>query len=485
MFHSKIFRVVGVVSILNILAMIFGFLRELTIGYTYGTSYQADSIITAFTIPNFLYIVIGGSINTAFISAYSKMNESRKWAFSQSVYTILLMTSTVITILFMIFPRFWIKLFFGGMSPEALNLTAKLFVITAPATLFLVVSMLLSGLHNVHGNYRFTTFTTLIFSVVYVSIGVLLTPVLAEYSYALGASLGAFSFFAALAWRLRKRNIATLRPKLIKMPELKKLLYLALPIMLGGATMQFYLIIQRVFAAGLDEGAISAVNYTSKITQVPRSVIMASVTTVVYPMLARAAGDRDFKKIDNAYRQGFRMLSVLLIPASVFLYIYAKEIITFVFEYGNFSSDSTRITYPLLQVFALSIFSLSLNTYITRFYYALEKTLLPNLLNIISVFGINILVIVIWIDKWEAAAIAYGTVISAMINMLLLILFAKTSFDLSICSWRQLGKIIVYTVITVIVISAVATLPINSDFLALLAGSLMTSALIGLGLKVI
>src|SRR5699024_10325002 len=168
MFQSKLFKAVGAVTILNILAMFFGFLRELTIGYTYGTSYQADSIITAFTIPNFLFVVIGGAINTASISVYSKMNDTRKWDFTQSVYTILLIISSVITIVFMLFPRFWMNLFFGGMSPEALDLTAKLFVVTAPATLFLVVAMLLSGLHNVHGNYRFTTFASLLFNAIYV-----------------------------------------------------------------------------------------------------------------------------------------------------------------------------------------------------------------------------------------------------------------------------------------------------------------------------
>lgn len=485
MFGSRFFKVVGVVSILNILAMVFGFLRELTIGYTYGTSYQADSIITAFTIPNFLYVVIGGAINTAFISVYSKMNESKRSDFTQSAYTILLVVSTVITIVFMLFPRFWMELFFGGMSPESLDLTAKLFVVTAPATLFLVVSMLLSGLHNVHGNYRFTTFTTLIFNVVYVMVGVLLTPFLSEYSYALGASLGAFAILFALAYQLKKQQIAPLRPKLTKMPELKKLFYLALPIMLGGATMQFYLIIQRIFAAGLDDGAISAVNYTSKITQVPRGVIMASVSTVIYPMLAKAAGDGDFGRMDKAYKQGFRMLTVLLVPASAFLFIYAKDIITFVFEYGNFSAESTKITFPLLQVFALSMFSLSLNTYITRFYYALEKTLLPNLLNIISVFGVNILVIVLWIDKWGAAAIAYGTVISAVFNMLLLILFAKTKFDLSVCSWKQFVKMILYTIVTIIALMAIASLPMNGVFLSLLIGGIVTAVLIGLGLKTI
>lgn len=485
MLRSRFFKIVGAVSVLNMLAMVFGFVREITIGYIYGTSYQADSIITAFTIPNFLYVVIGGSINTAFISAYSKIEDAKKRDFAQSVYTIVMVISIVITIFFMLFPTFWMELFFSGISPEALKLTSNLFMVTAPATFFLVVSMLLFGLNNVHGSYHFTAFTSLIFNAGYVIVGLVLTPVLSEYSYALGASVGAFAMFALLVYSVKRQDLVPLKPDVIKMPELKKLLYLALPIMLGGATMQFYQIIQRIFASGLDEGAISAINYTSKITQVPRGVLMASVTIVIYPMLARAAGAKDFAKIDSAYKQGFRMLTVLLLPATVFLFIYAKDLITFVFEYGNFSSESTHLTYPLLQIFAVSIFSLSLNTYITRFYYAFENMLMPNLLNIISVFGVNIGIILLLIDKIGAAAIAYGTVISAVFNMLLLILFAKVKFGLAICNGKLFMKIVLFTVIAIMVISAVALLPINSVFLSLLAGGLVTSLLIGFGLKVI
>lgn len=70
-------KIVGAVAVINIVARLFGFLREMIIGYQYGTSYIADSIFTAYTIPNFLYLVIGGAFTTAFISIYNQKNRSR------------------------------------------------------------------------------------------------------------------------------------------------------------------------------------------------------------------------------------------------------------------------------------------------------------------------------------------------------------------------------------------------------------------------
>ncbi|SFD86269.1 putative peptidoglycan lipid II flippase [Lentibacillus persicus] len=485
MFNSRFLKLLGAVTIINIFARLFGFARELTIGYQYGTSYQADGIITAFTIPNFLYVVLGGAITTAFISVYSKLDRTVKHDFVQTLMTFLCLTVGTTTILFMIFPGFWMKLFFSGMSEDALTLTTHLFLVTAPATLFLVVSMVLSGLHNVHENYRYSSFAALIFNGVYLFIGVSLTPILKEYSYALGATLGALFMFLLLIYQIKKQQIVPLRFKIVKHPELKRLVKLAMPLILGGATLQFYLIIQRIFAAGLDDGAIAAINYASKMTQFPQGVLMTSVTTIVYPMLAKSAADGDFQQINQAYKKGFRMLTLLLIPASIFIFFYAEDVITFIFQYGNFSQESTNVTYPLLQVFSLSIFSLALNTYVTRFFYALERTLLPNILSIISVFGINIAVISLFIDQWGAFAIAIGTVVSTIINMLLLILFAKIKLQLIVCSRAYLVRLLSFVSLVLVIFWLVSFIDIAAVWLSLLLGGMITLITIATGLKLV
>lgn len=52
---NKFLKIVGAVAIINIAARLFGFLREMVIGYQYGVSYASDSIFTAY---NFLIFYI-------------------------------------------------------------------------------------------------------------------------------------------------------------------------------------------------------------------------------------------------------------------------------------------------------------------------------------------------------------------------------------------------------------------------------------------
>lgn len=480
----SLIKILGTVAVINVLARLFGFAREVVIGYQYGTSYQADSIVVAFTIPNFIYIVLGGAVTTAFISVYSKLDESRKKEFVQTIFSGLTLVIGGITILFMLFSDFWIELFFSGMSEKAFQLTSELFVWMAPSTFFLVLAMWLSGLMNVEGRYRLSAFSTLLFNGLFLLIGVGLTPFLLEYSYGLGASVGALAMVLLLILAQKKTNIFKLHFNWRNNPDITRFMKLAVPILFGGAALQFYFFIQRIYAADLQDGLIASLNYASKMTQFPQAVLMTTITTVIFPMLAKTVGEGDTDKLKRIYQKGFKWLSVLLIPATVYVFFYAKEIIEVVFQYGNFNEDSTAMTYPLLQVFALSMFTLAMNTYVTRFFYAMENSYIPILFNIVSVFGINILVINLFLDELGATAIALGTVVGSLVNTILLIIGAQIKYRYTILSKIDFVKVTGFLLVTGTMIWAIHLLPVESSLLLLLLGGLLTAAVVLGGLRV-
>jgi putative peptidoglycan lipid II flippase len=53
LYMSKIMKIAGAVAIINILARLLGFIREIAITNQYGASTTADTIAKAYTIPNF------------------------------------------------------------------------------------------------------------------------------------------------------------------------------------------------------------------------------------------------------------------------------------------------------------------------------------------------------------------------------------------------------------------------------------------------
>ena len=423
---SKLFKIIGGVAIINIVARLFGFGREVVIGRQYGTSTVADAIATAYTIPNFIYLVLGGALTTAFISVYhsSKMN---KPLFVRKAFTTVVLAATLVTVVIIVLTNPILHLFFKELSEEDYALVRNLFLWMMPSSIVLVMSTWMSGLLNINDRFQLSSLAILFYNATFVGIGFALTKWLGPESYGVGAMASAVLMGLFLYWGIKRANLSSLKPSFGMPTDIKRMWWLALPILFVGASLQFYFVIHRIAAGGLGEGAISSINYASKLTGFPQAILMTAVTTVIYPMLAKKEGEGDTGMIKKLYKKGMLYIVVLLVPATVFCYVFAEPLIRLVF---GFDEKSIILTVPVFKIFALSMFFLAANTYITRFYYAKGNSITPIIFRLISVFGINIGIIFALVDQIGTQAIAYGTVISAAVNFLLLAGYARFKWKL-------------------------------------------------------
>lgn len=426
---SKLMKIVGIVAVINIVARLFGFLREVAIGNQYATSAVADAIASAYTIPNFIYLVVGGALTTAFISVYHS-TKSDKALFVRKAFTTVLFTAVAVTVVLMLLTDSLLGLVFEDLEPENYALARNLFLWMMPSSIILVLSTWMSGLLNVNGKFNLSSIAVLIYNLSFVAIAVLLTRFYGAESYGIGAFFGALLMGGFLYFGIRRSGLHSLKPSFEISGDVKRLWVIALPILFGGASLQFYFIIHRIVAAGLVEGTISSVNYASKLTGFPQAIMMTAVSTVIYPLLSKKEGEGDMATIRSLYKKGLRYLVLLLVPTTAIAFFYAEPIVRLVFEHGNFTEQSVQSTVPLFRVFTLSMFFLAANTYITRFFYAKGNSLTPVIFSLISVFGINLAVIYLMLDSAGASAIAYGTVISAAVNFLMLAAYAKWKWKL-------------------------------------------------------
>ena len=426
---NKMMKIIGAVAIINIVARLFGFAREMAIGNQYGTSSTADAIITAYTIPNFIYLVVGGALTTAFISVYHS-TRTDKALFVRKSFTTVLVAAVAITAVLMIFTDPLLHLFFKDLTAEEFAMTRSLYLWMMPSSIILVLSTWMSGVLNVNGKFNLSSLAVLLYNASFVGIAVVLTGYFGPESYGIGAMVGALLMGVFLYVGLRKSKLYSLKPSFAMSVDTKRLWVIALPILFGGASLQFYFVIHRIVADGLGEGTISAVNFASKLTGFPQAIMMTAVTTVIYPLLSKKQGEGDMETIRALYKKGMLYLVALLVPATVIAYFFAEPLVRLVFEHGEFSEKSVLLTVPIFRVFTLSMFFLAANTYITRFYYAKANSLVPVIFSLISVFGINIAVIYLMIDSYGASAIAYGTVISAAVNFVMLAIYARVKWKL-------------------------------------------------------
>lgn len=426
---NRLLKVIGAVAVINIVARFFGFAREVLIGHQFGTEAVADSIITAYTVPNFIYLIAGGALTTAFISVYHR-SEQDKGLLVRETFTGISLFILLVTALLIVFAGPVLRLLFG-LEGEAYALALELYLWMMPSAFFLVLSTWLSGLLNVNDRFQLSSFAVLLYNFLFFAIPFVFTGIWGAKSYGFGALIAAVLMALFLFWGVRQLKLYSFRPKWPKGDSRGTLWKMALPIMLGGATLQFYFLIHRIYSAGLAEGTVAAVNYASKLTQFPQAILMTAVTTVIYPLLSRKMGEGDSAAVSSVYRRGIRALVVLVIPASIFIWFFAEPMTHFVFGHGNFTEESLVLTIPFVRLFGLSILFISLNTYITRFYYAGGNSHIPVLFSIVGVFLVNIAVIELTIGEIGGAAIAWGTFAGSTVNAGLLMVYAFRKLNLS------------------------------------------------------
>lgn len=430
---NKFVKIVGAVAIINIVARFFGFLREMIIGFQYGTGHTSDSIFTAYMIPNFLYLVVGGAFTTVFISIYNR-ETTDKGLFVKQSFTIVVVTATIMTLIGMAFANPILESFNTGkvVSDDELALTRNLYLWMMPSSIFLVLSSWYSGLLNVNQRFHLSSFAILFYNAIFLVIAVVLSETtIGPIGYGISALLSAvlMVYFLVIGYRRLdsykvgfsfKRNVST-----------KELWIMVVPIMLGGATIQLYALLQR-FVAGLLslDGAVSSVNYASKLMQFPQAILITAVTTVIYPILSQKEAENDSASIKSLYSKGLHYLFLLLIPVTIYSYFYSTNLIQVVFEYNNFDAKATAITAPVLAVFVLSMYFLAANTYITRFYYAKGDSMAPVIFSLLNVFGVNIGAIFLLVGSTGVVSIAWGTLISSVVNFIMLIVYASFKYDL-------------------------------------------------------
>lgn len=431
---NKFLKIVGAVAVINIVARTFGFIREMVIGFQYGSGYISDSIFTAYMFPNFLYLVVGGAFTTAVISIYNRQTTDQRLFVKQS-FTIVLLTVSIMTALTLMFTQPLLEILNSNtdtMKDDDLSLARHLFYWMMPSSILLVLSSWYSGLLNVNSKYHLSSFAILIYNFFFVVVSLGLSFVIGPIAYGISALVSAVIMIYFLIVGYRKLNSYPIGFSFTRSESTKQLWLMVIPTMLGGATIQLYALIQRLFASMLSEGSISAVNYASKLTQFPQAILITAVTTVIYPILSKKEASNDHVSIKNLYAKGLYSLALLLVPVTVFSYFYAENLVQIIFEYGNFNEQSTALTTPIMEIFVLSMYFLAATTYITRFYYAKGDSMAPVIFSLVNVFVINIAVIVLFVDTYGALAIAWGTLISSITNYVMLVVYAHYKYDLKL-----------------------------------------------------
>ena len=413
-----------IVMVINMLSRILGLVREMIIGSVFGASGMTDAYVSATKIPNFFTTLFGeGSLGTVFIPIYNRgLEEKGKEKTDEFVFSILNLiiafTSTM-SVIMILFSKQILKITTGFADPERFEAANGLLKIVAFYFLFIALSGVVSSLLNNYKKFAVAASMGIVFNLVIIVGTLLLKNKMGIYGLGVAYLLsGVFQLLMMLPQFFQIMKTYTFVFNL-KDPYVKEMFVLMVPTLIGIFGYQINEIVDNRFATMLPAGTASALNYASRLYLLPIGVFAISLSVVIFPTLSRAVVKNKRKKVRKVVQEGLAMLAFLIVPSSVILFGYAREIVTLVYKRGHFSNKAVTLTSETLQFYALGLLFFSTIHLLTRSHYVYKDRKLPVISSFIGIFT-NILLDFLLYKQYRHVGLTFATSFAAMINFLIL-----------------------------------------------------------------
>jgi len=429
----SLFRHVRVVSLFTTLSRILGFLREVLMGYFFGTTLAKSAFDVAFRIPNLFRRLFGeGALSAAFVPIFAETLEKEgSEAANQLAGKVATMLATVLS---MITVAAIVLITLALQNPNLGEKTAAvlpLLRIMFPYMLCICVVALCMGILNAVHRFALPAATPIMLNLVWIAAIFLLCPQFGEtvheriYGVAWGILLAGVLQLAVQVPALVRHGAWPRFSFNWSDPRIRRILLLMGPAAVGMGIHQVNVVIDGLLALWVGTWAPAALTYSERLIYLPLGVFATALGTVLLPTFSRQAARGEVGEISNTMAESLRGLMLLMVPAAVGLMTLTSPIVQLAFEWpnGRFDAVSTRLTARALWFYAPGLVVFSIYKVLVPAFYAIKDTRTPVRIGVRAVLInllLNMLFILTWPDGYQHAGLACATVIASGLNCLVL-----------------------------------------------------------------
>lgn len=414
--------------IISLISSVLGFSRNLILAFFYGTSIISDTYIIAMSIPGIVFGLIITGIAAGYIPIYSeirnKIGEKESINFTNKLVNLLLLLSTVVIIISLTFTELIIKVVASGFDGQTLAMTVDFTRIIIVGIYFYALINIFTAFLQVKGNYIVPALIGFPLNII-----TILSIYLSSYTnvmvLAIGSVVASAVQFLILVPYIYKEGYQYKLVFSIRDPQIKKMIFLAIPVILGASVNQVNELIDRTIASQLSSGSISALNYASVINGFVQSIFVLSIVTAMFPMISKLAAENNKEGIKKSVIESINTLSLLIIPATIGAMFFAEPIVKLLLGRGSFDEESIKVTSEVLFVYSIGMLGFGMREVLSKAFFAIQDTRTPMNTAIIAVM-INIILSLILSRYMGISGVALATSLATTISSLLLLIKFRT-----------------------------------------------------------
>ena len=424
----NLYKAIGSIGGLTMVSRVLGFVRDMIGSRMLGASNANDAFNLAFLLPNiFRRLFAEGAFSSGFVPLFSRRLQSGGHvdavAFSNEILSVFMPALLLVTIIFEIFMPGIMVLVAGEYQkvPGKLELATELTRWTFPYLLFISLVALLSGVLNSLTKFAIAAFAPALLNVALI-VALLVSPpdkVETVRYMAIAVLIGGIFQFL-LCWVAVRRAGVRLRfgrPRMT--PAVRELVVLILPATVAAGVYQLSQLFYAYFSTRLGEGALTNLSYADRLNQLPLSIIGTALGVAILPSISQAIARDDEIEAADVQARAFDLSMLLTLPATLALAVAAGPIIGALYQGGEYSVESARITGNILAILVTGLPAYVLVKVLTPAFYARKDVRTPVRIAM-SVLGLGVVANFALIPVMGIYALATVTSASAWINFGLL-----------------------------------------------------------------
>lgn len=414
------------VSLILVFVKCFGIIKQSVLAAYFGTGSDMDAYLVANDFISEIGVILFSSLSVSFLNFYlinRKKGKSEAEECTKSTLSIFIPIAAVITLVLILCAYPLSTILAPGFNQNQQLIVAQYIMVLAVTVISAALSNIFTAILEAEKDFIPSKLSGLIQSACII-IGCVF------FSEIIGVNSLIFSFIVYYAIqniflfiRCRKYiSIQLRRPKLKS--EIKVILIQSIPLFVSNSAIQINSMVDKAVASSVASGIVSAISYSGVVFSSLGSIFIGSISSVIYSYFSSYAAENENDKMENLFKQGLYMFSMILIPIIIYTCYNSYGITKLLFMRGEFGHDETLLVSNIVIAYVIGLMFMAIRDISVYFFYANQNMTMP-MLNTIIMVGVNIVSSIILSQKFGGFGIALGTSIGNFSGMLLMLLSVK------------------------------------------------------------
>lgn len=451
--NNSFIKSVSIVMIIALIGKVFGLLKQIVIASYFGASEETDLFFVSYSFIYGIAIAFFSALSIVFLPMYTKSRncskEKANILFSQ-ILIVFIPVAIIILLLVVLFSRFFANLLIPGYTDDLKIQLSKYIFFLSPIILIYCITSIFNTVSEYNKNFIPNKLLTVFFNFFVILFTIF-------FSKKFGISAIIFSVLLAYVVYLIVSFIAVKQHVEFKLvspfwkKEISRIFILLLPLLFGNAIIEINTIVDRSVASNLGIGIISAVTYAASVNEIITSLLISNFASIFYTYITTLISSNKLK-LKNYIIKIIKNLTIILVPITIILIINANNVITILYNRGNFNFSDVINSSTVIIGYAIGFVPTMISNLLIKVHYAYGDTKSPMFNGIISVF-INIILSIEISKRFGIIGISLSTSISAFVSSILSYITIKKHINMKINKKNiiWLLKLIVICVISIFI----------------------------------